>query len=223
MALRRPERVTRVESTIFHAARNPAMDAGFGLQSVLQYAQDGEDCVPVPRGCRCLIQLVDLAQVADGLHVTAVHPEYKLAFASYQPHQPPAVCGEAEWEGFRDRAGLGQDAHESNPIRGTAMGCERVVRFQAQQQAPFTENDLGFEWKPPQQGGTELRARPRPANNQSAGRAYVDHIVLTELPGQKAGAKGSMPANVDPAEKDNQSHARIMTKKSVGNQIFWSG
>jgi hypothetical protein len=53
----------------------------------LQDSQDGSDRVPVPcRGGRA-VEFVDLAEVADGLHVAPVHAKHELAFGRHQPHQ----------------------------------------------------------------------------------------------------------------------------------------
>jgi hypothetical protein len=57
----------------------------------LQDSQGGSDRVPVPcRGGRA-VEFVDLAKVADGLHVAPVHTKHELAFRRHHPHQPLAI------------------------------------------------------------------------------------------------------------------------------------
>ena len=58
---------------------------------VLQNAHDGGDCVPVARCCGGAVELVDLAEVADGFHMAAVHAEDELAFAGQYTHEPLAL------------------------------------------------------------------------------------------------------------------------------------
>src|SRR2546422_6869261 len=54
----------------------------------LQNSQDRNYCVPVPCRRWHAVQLVDLAKIADCLHVAAVHSKHELALRSHHPHQP---------------------------------------------------------------------------------------------------------------------------------------
>ena len=37
------------------------------------------------------VEFVDLAEVADGLHVAPVHAKHELAFGRHHPHQPRTI------------------------------------------------------------------------------------------------------------------------------------
>ena len=57
----------------------------------LQDSQDRSYCVPVPCRRWCAVQFVDLAEIADCLHVTTVHSKHKLAFRRDHSHQPLSI------------------------------------------------------------------------------------------------------------------------------------
>src|ERR1700686_3607357 len=57
----------------------------------LQDPNDRNYCVPIPCRRWHTVQLVDLAKIADCLHVTTVHSKHELALRRYHPHQPLPV------------------------------------------------------------------------------------------------------------------------------------
>src|SRR4051812_881701 len=86
--------------------------------ALFQNPHDRDDRAPTPRRRWHTVQFVDLAQVADRLHVTTVHPEHEWSIRGHHPHQPLAVGRKYDWKRRSDAAGFRQDAHESNNIRG---------------------------------------------------------------------------------------------------------
>src|SRR5262249_4805532 len=82
-----------------------------------QNPHDCKYCVPIPRRRRYTEQFVDLAEIADSFHVTAVHSEDELVFRTDKPHEPLPVWRKCDWKGRPDAAWFRQDAHESNDIR----------------------------------------------------------------------------------------------------------
>jgi hypothetical protein len=55
------------------------------LAAALQDSHDRQDCVPVSRRRRHTEQFVNLSEIADRLHVTAVLSEDESAFGSDDP------------------------------------------------------------------------------------------------------------------------------------------
>src|SRR5271169_6330 len=61
------------------------------LRLPLQDPHDRSYRVPIPCRRRHAVKLVDLAKIADGLHVTTVHSEHELPLGRNHPHQPLPV------------------------------------------------------------------------------------------------------------------------------------
>jgi hypothetical protein len=87
----------------------------------LQNSQDRNYCVPVPLRRWHAVQLVDLAKIADCLHVAPVHSKHELALRSHHPHQPLRIRGERDWKRRPDAARFRQNAHEPNKISGARL------------------------------------------------------------------------------------------------------
>src|SRR6266403_2648915 len=60
-------------------------------RETLQNSHDRNYCVPIPSRSWHAVQLVDLAKIADCLHVTTVHSEHELPFGRNHSHQPLPV------------------------------------------------------------------------------------------------------------------------------------
>src|SRR6266566_1783606 len=86
------------------------------LLLAFQNPHDRKDCVPVARGHRRTEQLVDLAEIADCLHVPTVHSEHEPVLRRDHSHEPVSTWGKTDWDGGHDADGLRQNAHESNNI-----------------------------------------------------------------------------------------------------------
>ena len=76
-------------SRITHA--NKIRSRHHALLAGLQDAHDRDDRVPVPCRRRHTIEFVDLAEIANRLHVSPVHPEHELSIRRDHLHQPLPV------------------------------------------------------------------------------------------------------------------------------------
>jgi len=178
-----------------------------------QNSQDRSDCIPVPRCRGCAVQLVDLAQITDGLHVPAVHPKYELPSRLHNPHQPLPIGRKYDWERILDAARFRQNAHEPNSIRGARFGSKRILHLQAHKLAAFAHHNLRYKRQLTLQRNSEFCSRPWFANNKCSGGPYIHHIVVAQFTCQNAWTKASVPANIHASKKDHESHPRIMKKK----------
>src|SRR5207244_10144336 len=91
---------------------------------------DRDDRTPTPRRRRRTEQLVDLTEIADGFHVTPVHPEDESILRPDDAHEPLPARRNGDWNRSRYAPRSRQDAHESNDVRARRLGAERIVRLQ---------------------------------------------------------------------------------------------
>jgi len=183
------------------SSRSPAL-----LPLAFQNPHDRNDCVPIACRRRHANQFVDLAQIADRLHVTAVHSEDELVFPPDNSQQPLPTCRKCDGNGSRDAAGLRQDAHESHNIRARRPGSKRMLRLQTNNIAPVAEHDFRLERQLPEQCGTELGSTTGFANDKRACSTHIHDIVIAQFSCEDAWAKRPVPANVDTPEENNESH-----------------
>src|SRR5580692_5814008 len=87
-------------------------------RATLQNSHDRSYRVPVSGRSWHAIQFVDLAKIADGLHVATVHSENKLPRGRNHPHQPLSVGGKRDGKRRPDALGFRKDTHEPDNIRG---------------------------------------------------------------------------------------------------------
>src|SRR5215470_4333575 len=181
-----------------------------------QNSHDRNDCVPVPCRRWRAIQLVDLAKVADCLHVTTVHSEDELAFRSDHPHKPLAIWGKRDRKRRPDTPGPGEDTHEPDHIRREWPGSKGILRLQSQKVAAFAQHNFRLEWKLTNQVSTEFCSGYSGfTNNKSARRTHVQDIKVAQFACEGNWAKPSVSANIDTPEKDNKSHAPGIMKKKA--------
>src|SRR5437667_115727 len=190
------------------------MHAG-GVQSAallplaFQNPHDRNYGVPIPCRRRHAEQFVDLAKIPDRLHVTTVHSEDESAFRCDNAQQPLPTWRKGDWNGSPDAAGFRQNAHESNDIRARRLSSKRILRLQTDKIAAVAEHDFGFEWQLPEQCRTERCSRSRFANDKRAGSTHIHDIIVAQLFCEEAWAKRPVPANIDTAEENDESHTGI--------------
>ena len=95
------------------------------------------------------------------------------------------------------------------------MSPKRIRHLQAQKVTPVAQRNVRFEGQLADQGSPKLCTRPWLTNNKGARRSYVYNIIVAQFPGEGAGAKGSVSANIDASEEDDESHVGIMKKKAA--------
>jgi len=103
---------------------------------------------------------------------------------------------------------------EPNNIRGARLRSKRILHLHAHKIAAFAHHNFRFERQLEQQCSAESCSRPRFANDKSASGPYLYDIVVAWFSCEDAWAKGSVPADIDTSEKNNQSHSQIMKKKT---------
>src|ERR1041385_138086 len=82
-----------------------------------QDPHDRNDGVPIPCRRRRAEQLIDLAKIADGFHVTTVEPEDESLLRGDHTQEPFAVRGKCDGKRTPEAGGFRQDADEANDIR----------------------------------------------------------------------------------------------------------
>ena len=108
------------------------------LSVIFQNPHDGKDGVPVACSCRHTEQLVDLAKIADRLHVATVDSEDESVFRRYNSHEPLDLGRKCDWQDSPEASGSRQDTHESNYIGAWRLGSKRILCHQADQIATGT-------------------------------------------------------------------------------------
>jgi hypothetical protein len=175
---------------------------------IFQDADDGGDRVPVACGRGAGEEFVDASEIADGLHVTAVDAEDELALRGEDADEPVTLRRKADREGCVDSSGFGEDADEADRtfILRRWFGGEGILVFEAEKIVAVAEDDFGFEGQGAEQGGAEFRLGAGLADDESAGSADIHDVVFAKFLREKAWAKGSVPANIDAAKEDDESH-----------------
>ena len=141
--------------------------------------------------------------------MTTVHSEDESAFRCDNAQQPLPTWRKRDWNGSPDAAGFRQNAHESNDIRARRLSSKRILRLQTDKIAAVAEHDFGFEWQLPEQCRTERCSRSRFANDKRAGSTHIHDIIVAQLFCEEAWAKRPVPANIDTAEENDESHTGI--------------
>src|SRR5215469_18779891 len=99
--------------------RSPSSRSDFvcpGTRLGFQDSGDSGDGVPIPRGCACAEESIDLAKAGNRPHVPAVHSENEAALGRNNPHQPFAIRRKSDWKRWPEATGFRQDAHEPNRV-----------------------------------------------------------------------------------------------------------
>src|SRR5262249_15478929 len=113
-----------------------------------QHFGDRGDRVPIARRRRHPENLVDLAQVADRLHVAPVLTEDEAVVASDDSNEP-AVGGKIERKRREDSRALRQNAHEANHAVTERLASVRIARKHLEDVASPADHHLSFERQPP--------------------------------------------------------------------------
>jgi len=180
----------------------------------LQHSYDRNYCVPIPSRSWHAVKFVDLAKIADGLHVTTVHSEHELPFRRNHPHQPIPVRGKRDWKRRPDTPGSRQDTHEPDNIRGGWRSSKRVLRLQSHKIAAFAQHNFRFERQLAKQCSTEFCTGSRFTNNKGARSTHVQDTIAAQFSCEDAWAKRSVSANIDTPEEDNKGHTLDYEEKS---------
>ena len=176
------------------------------LPLAFQQLHDRNYCVPIPGRRRHPEQSVELAKIADRLHVTTVHSEDESVFRRDNAQQPLPTWRKSDRKGRPDAAGFRQDAHESNNIRARRLSSKRILRLQTDKIAAVAEHDFRFEWQLPEQCSTELCSRSRFANDKRACSTHIHDIIVAQFSCEDAWAERPVPAHIDTPEENDQSH-----------------
>ncbi len=177
--------------------------------SAFQNADDRDYCVPVAC-CRWRTeQFVDLAKIANRLHVTTIPAEDKSVLRRDNAHEPLAVWRKCDWTEDPNAAGFREDANESNSIRTCSLSSKWILCLQADKIAVFAEHNFRFEWQSPEQFSTELYSRSRFKNDKRACSTHIHDIIVTQFSCEDAWAKPPVSTNIDTSEENYESHIRI--------------
>ena len=84
-----------------------------------------------------------------------------------------------------------------------------MLRFQTDEIAAVAQHDVRFEWQLPEQFSTEPCSRSRFAHYKRAGSTHIHDIIVAQLFCEEAWAKRPVPANIDTAEENDESHTGI--------------
>src|SRR5438445_3202482 len=162
--------------------------------------------VPIPGRRREPEQFVELAKIADRLHVTTVHSEDESVVRCDHSYEPLPTWRKCDWNGSPHAAGFRQDAHESNNIRARRPSSKRMVSHQTDNIATVAEHDFRFERQPAEQFGTELGSTAGFANDKRACSTHIHDIVIAQFSCEDAWAERPVPAHIDTPEENDQSH-----------------
>src|SRR5436190_444294 len=106
-------KTARGEMSVIDLTPNEVVECSVAFGPIsFQNPHDRNYCVPIPCRRGHTVQFVDLAEIADRLHVTTVHPKHELSFRSHHFDQPLPVCRKSNRERRPDTADFRQDAHE---------------------------------------------------------------------------------------------------------------
>jgi len=180
---------------------------GSSRRLAFQNPHDRKDGVPVACGRRHTKQLVDLAKIANRLHVATVDSEDESVLCRDNSHEPLPARRKCKWDVSLAAPSSRQDAHESHHIGAYRLGSKRIVPLQADKIATVAEHNFRLEWQPSEQFSTELRSRSRIPNHERACGAYIHNVIRAQSSCENAWAKRPMSANVDTSEENDESHA----------------
>jgi len=84
---------------------------------IAQDVRDFFDCVPIARGRRHAQELLDLAQVADRLHLPSIQTQDELVLDRNDLQEPVIVRGQTERKRRRRAKSLVLHIHEARYVR----------------------------------------------------------------------------------------------------------
>jgi hypothetical protein len=192
------------------ARRRRTVGATVFPSRALQNPHDRHYCVPIPCRRRRTEEFVDLAKIADCLHVTTVLSEDESVLRGDNSHEPAWAWWNCDWNGSPDAAGVRHNTHESHSIGACRLTSKRILDLQANKITGVAEHNFRFEWQPPEQFSTELCPRSGFTNDQRACSTHIDDIIVAQFSCEDAWAKRPVAANIDTSEKNNESHAGII-------------
>ena len=126
----------------------------------LQDPQDCVDRVPIPGRRRHTVEFVDLAKIADRLHVTTVHPKHELSIATRSPEPATPRLTETRLEATpgRHRLSTGCSRIEQHP-RVTDRAANGFFVSRRKRSRP-SQSTTSVEWQLSEQRSTELARDP---------------------------------------------------------------
>ena len=172
--------------------------------SVLENFPDLVDRAPVTGGHRSARDLVDAAEVANRLHVTAVFADHELPVTGEDPDQPLPLRREANGRAAGRCCGLTEDADESHDARRRRSRPVRSAVDQRDDVLRIADGDLRFEWEPVRELRARVRLRDALADDERARGADDHDIKIFQPRGQGRGPERPVSTNIDAAKKDNE-------------------
>jgi len=189
---------------------------------VLQNPNDRKDRVPIARRRRCTEQFVQLAEVANRLHVAAIQSKDKSAPKRENSNVPLPAGRNCHWKLNSAVVGFRQDANEADNVRARGPSFERIVHLQVHKIAAWAEHNVRFEWQLTDQFCLELCSRPRFSDHKRARGPHVHNIVGAEFFDEHAWAKRPVAANVNAAKENNKSHSDRSRDPPPACGVFYS-
>src|SRR5262245_43371723 len=175
----------------------------------LQDLGDRGDGVPVPRRGRLSEEAVQRAEIADRLHVATVLTDDEPAIAREDSQQPLALRWKRERQLWLKARHSRENTDEANDVRTAWLAAEPVLSEQSVDPAARANHDGGFEWQPSCQLNAQSPLRDRLPDDEGTRRADVDGVQMLQLFREPGRPEGSVPANVDAAQKNDVAHDGI--------------
>jgi hypothetical protein len=167
----------------------------------------GKYCVPAAC-CRWRTEeFVDLAKIADCLHVAPVNSKDKSILGPDNSYEPLPNFGNYDRKATLAATSFRKDAHKSHNIGAWSLSSKRILHFQLDKIAAVAERNFHFKLQLPTQFSKELGTRPRFSNDKSARSADIHNIIGTQFCCQHAWAERPVTSNVDPSQENNERHS----------------
>ena len=172
--------------------------------SALEDFPDLIDRAPVTGRHRSARDLVDAAEVANRLHVTAVFADHELPVTGEDPDQPLPLRWKANGRAADRFGGLTEDADESHDARRRRSRPVRSAVDQRDDVLRIADGDVRFEWEPLRELRARFRLRDALADDERSRCADVHDIKMFQPRGQSRGPERPVSTNIDAAQKDNE-------------------
>src|SRR5262249_54853695 len=154
------------------------------------------DRIPVARRGGNPEHPIQPAQVADHLHVPAVHPEHEATIASKYSEEPHPTSREADGQRRRRPRDAREGPPQADHVWTWWLGGEGVLRHHPRDLAAVADHDRGVEGKPARELGPELRPTDRFPDDKRACGADVDRAEVPQLHGELGRPERPVAADV---------------------------
>ena len=140
---------------------------------------------------------IDLAKLADRLHMTPVHSKHEKIFRRDNSYKPIPNFGNCDRKRNLISNSFRQDAHKSNHLWTGRLRSKRIFRFQSHEITSVAERKFHFRWQLLTELYKKLQARHWFSNYECAASANIHDIVRAQLFSENAWTKSPVPSNVD--------------------------